>query len=81
MPSFNILYFPIPGLVREVESDNDVYVINVNNTYTSIRLNFDGSPLVNASTPDIISCDETRTFWVSWRDRIIGILQFFMLTD
>ena len=63
------------GLAKALEDDdNAVYVINVNNQYTALLPDNGVNPLVNESTPDIISCDESRVFWVSWQDRMIGRL-------
>ena len=49
-----------------------IYVVKISDNVTSILSDVAGNVLINASTPDIINCDETRTFWVSWQDRIIG---------
>ena len=49
-----------------------IYVVRISDNVTSVLSDIAGSVLINVSTPDIIDCDETRTFWVSWQDRIIG---------
>ena len=65
--------FSLPaGLAKAVEDDSSVYVIMLNNDVTRLLQHLDGPELLNATTPDIVSCDETRAFWVSWADRIIG---------
>ncbi|ELU12989.1 hypothetical protein CAPTEDRAFT_114549 [Capitella teleta] len=38
------------------------------NTRSSIRRGIGGDQLQTASTPDVLSCDELRLFWVSWQE-------------
>ena len=54
------------------DDTNPIYVVKISDNITSILSDIAGNVLINVSTPDIINCDETRTFWVSWQDRIIG---------
>ena len=68
-----ILGISFSGLARAVGDDtNPVYVLIVDNRNTTLRPDFGADPIKTVPTPDIISCEETRTFWVSWDNRVIG---------
>ena len=69
------LYFI--GLARFfVINDDPVYVLTVgdsNNTETTLRPALDNiEPVVVVPSEGILNCEETRYFWVSWRDRLIS---------
>uniref|UniRef100_A0AAY5KU32 C3 and PZP like alpha-2-macroglobulin domain containing 8 n=1 Tax=Esox lucius TaxID=8010 RepID=A0AAY5KU32_ESOLU len=43
------------------------------NTRSWISLGKMGEPVVSASTPGILSWDEFRSFWVSWKDGVVQV--------
>ncbi|CAH1794507.1 unnamed protein product [Owenia fusiformis] len=43
------------------------------NTKTVLRPSKGGKPMATALTRDILSCDELRSFWISWYDKSIEI--------
>ncbi len=54
------------------------YIVQIgdkNNKVTSIRLKSGGNDKVVVDTPGILSCNETRYFWVSWKDHLIEVGQ------
>ena len=57
-------------------NDDPVYVLTVgdrNNTETTLRPAMDDiEPVITVPSEGILSCDETRDFWVSWQDRVIS---------
>ena len=67
----------ILGLARFfVINDDPVYVLTVgdyDNKNTTLRASMDSTePILTVPSEGILSCDETRYFWVSWRDRVIS---------
>ena len=67
----------ILGLARFfVINDDPVYVLTVgdyDNKNTTLRASMNSTePILTVPSEGILSCDETRSFWVSWRDRVIS---------
>ena len=56
-------------ILDDLLSGESVYEIEIggsNNQMTSIRNKRNVNPVAEIETPDILSCDEHRPFWISW---------------
>ena len=81
-------------LLSEMFDDtSNVYEIGIGtdkNIHSEIRQKVDGIPYTSAWTPDILSCDEYRSFWIMWiekmgldvgRGSVIGAGRFMIFRD
>ncbi len=66
---------------RGPQWEENSYVIVIGNAESVasqkslIRFKSNGDNMIIVDTPSILSCDETRFFWVSWKDHLIEVGQ------
>jgi len=66
------------ALSAQMDSSTFTYEVVIggyNNTQSDIRPGFSQTPSISASTPGILSCTETRYFWVSYEGGFIEVGQ------
>ena len=67
--------------LRPSETDTPSYVIILgadSNTKSRIYKGTDSTAVSQSDTPDVISCTESRTFWISWA---AGTIQIAIKSD
>ena len=66
------------ALCAQMDTSNFTYEVVIggyNNTQSDIRPGYYQPPSISASTPGILSCTETRYFWVSYEGGLIEVGQ------
>jgi len=64
------------ALSAQMDHSNFTYEVVIggyNNTQSDIRPGYYQAPSISASTPGILSCTETRHFWVSYEGGLIEV--------
>ena len=51
----------------------EVRIGAINNTRTEVQGPFLDGPIRSVATPDVLSCNEARPFWISWSDTHVRV--------
>ena len=59
--------------MQQVSNSYEIIIGGYSNQRSEIRPNVQTVPVTWLDTPDILSCNETRFFWVSWEGGVIEV--------